>query len=259
MSVFPSHPPSQLKYKLALVKLQKHHTKRISLWRACFMLCCGLSLSLLSTLPYWQVKEQSQIKINGGKLINKNNIYRTLNFDYPQFIWGINGEKIEQKIESIPSVAVAKVNRKIIPPEIVISLQEKNPVALASFQGQVGFLDSQGEWISLNFYGNLDLDNALPRLKVIDYELQFKKIWSQIYHLISLHPELKVSEVHWHQSGSIYIQTKIGRFFLGSESSRLEEQFQIMSKLINLPQQLASSEISYIDISNPEVNLIQRY
>ena len=256
MSAFP---PPQLQYKLTLVKLQKHRSVRLSLWRAGLLICCSMSLGILASLPYWQVKQQSQIRINGEKLVSEKTIHSTLNFAYPQFIWSVDGLNLAQKIESIPSVAVAQVNRRIIPPSIIISLQEKKPVALAAFQGEVGFLDFQGEWIPLKFYGNINADYPLPKIKVINYEMQHRKSWRKIYRLISLYPELKISEVEWNQSGSLFLQTKIGRVFLGSELSRLEQQFKIMTKLKNLPDHLESSEIAYIDLSNPQVNLIQKY
>jgi len=256
MSAFP---PPQLQYKLALVKLQQHRSHRISLWRACLLIFCTMSLGLVAALPYWQIKQQTQIKISGDKLVSKNSIYRTLKLSYPQFIWMVNGLNLKQKVESIPSIDTAQVNRRIIPPSIIISLQEKKPVAVATFQEQVGFLDAEGEWISLNFYDKLNADYSLPKIKVINYESRFKMAWIKIYQLISLYPDLKISEVHWDQFGGLFIQTKIGQFFLGSELSRLEQQFKIMTKLKNLPKHLEPSEIAYIDLSNPNANLIQRY
>ena len=252
-------PAPQLKYKLAIAKLQKCHAARVSMWRASLMVCSTISLGLLSNLDYWQIKEQNQIKISGEKLVTESTIYRSLNFNYHQLVWQINGEQLTKNIESIPSIAAAKVNRRIIPPEILIDLEEKHPVALASFQGQVGFLDARGVWIDQDFYSNIDSRDTLPQLKVIDYQLRFRGTWSKLYNLISLYPELKIDEVQWAQSGGIFIQTKIGRFFLGAELSRLEQQFQIMSQLKNLPQYLDRSEIAYIDLSNPEGNLIHRY
>lgn len=252
-------PPPQLQYKLALVRHQKHQANRISLWRACLLICCTMSLSLVTTFPYWQIKQQSQIKISGEKLVSENTIHRTLKFVYPQFIWTVDGLNLAQKVESIPSISAVKVNRKIIPPSITINLQEKKPVAVATFQEGVGFIDSHGEWISLDFYDNINADYSLPKLKVINYEMQSRGTWSKIYQLIVLYPDLKISEVSWDQSGSLFIQTKIGQVLLGSELSRLEQQFKTMSKLENLPDHLESSEIAYIDLSNPSVNLIQRY
>lgn len=256
MSAFP---PPQLQYKLALVKLQKHRATRISLWRACLLICCTMSLSLAATFPYWQIKKQTQIKISGEKLVSENTIYRTLKFAYPQFIWRVNGLNLAKQIESIPSVATVKVNRRIIPPSIIVSLQEKIPVAVATFQEEVGFIDDQGEWISLNFYDNINANYSLPKIKVVNYEMHLKKTWRKIYQLISLYPDLKISEVYWDQSGKLFIQTKIGQVLLGSDSSQLEQQFKTISQLKNLPDHLASSEIAYIDLRNPQVNLIQRY
>ena len=256
MSVFP---PPQLQYKLALVKLQQRRELQISLWRACFMISLTMGLGIAATLPNSQIKARSQIKIDGETLVSEDKIYQALNFRYPQFIWSVNGINLGHKIESIPSIQAAKVNKQIIPPTITISLHEKKPVALATSQGEVGFLTSQGEWIEQKFYGNINADFPLPKLKVIDYKIQFRQHWHKIYQLISLYPELEITEVHWQSSGNVFLKTKIGQVFLGSESSRLTQQFKIISKLKNLPNKIDSSEIAYIDLSNPGVNLIQKY
>jgi cell division protein FtsQ len=252
-------PPPQLQYKLALVKLQQHRLTRLALWRACCIVSCATGLSLAAIFPNSQIKAQNQIRINGDTLVGEDTIYQALKLTYPQFIWSVNGIEITQKIEAIPSVEAAKVNKQIIPPLITISLQEKAPVALATAQGEIGFLNAQGEWIAQKFYSSNEANFPLPKLKVIDYQLQFQPTWQKIYQLILLYPELKVSEVHWQTSGDIFLETKIGQIFLGSESSRLEQQFKTISKLKNLPKQLKTSEIAYIDLSSPGVNLIQKY
>jgi cell division protein FtsQ len=252
-------PPPELQYKLTLVKLQQHRLTRLALWRACCIIFCTTGLGLATVLPNSQIKTQNQININGDTLVDKNTVYQALKLTYPQFIWSVNGIEITQKIEAIPSIEAAKVNKQIIPPLITISLQEKAPVALATAQGEVGFLNTQGEWIAQKFYSGTKANFQLPKLKVIDYQLRFQSTWQKIYQLILLYPELKVSEVHWQTSGDIFLETKIGRVFLGSESSRLEQQFKTISKLKNLPKQLKTSEIAYIDLSNPGVNLIQKY
>jgi len=223
------------------------------------MVGCATGLGLLATVPNSQIESQSQIVINGEQLVSENTIRQALKFSYPQFIWSVNGIELARRIESIPSVAAVKVSKQIIPPTIAISLQEKTPVALATSQGQVGFLSQSGEWIEQKFYDNTDLDLPLPKLKVINYQSQFSSIWSKIYQLNLLYPELKITEVHWREGDGIFLKTKIGEVFLGSKSSRLEQQFKIISKLKNLSAQVDTEEIAYIDLSNPGVNLIQKY
>ena len=252
-------PPPELQHKLTLAKLQKHRLARISLWRSCFVISCTMSLGLIAALPYWQIEQQDQIQISGEQLVNKDTVYEALSFTYPQFIWTVNGLKLTQKIESIPSITAAKISKQIIPPIITISLQEKTPVALAISQGKVGFLDVYGEWIDQKFYGDIDADYSLPKIKVINYQSQYQLTWSKIYQLILLYPELEINEVAWNQSGNLFIQTKIGRVFLGTDLSRLKQQFVIMAKLQNLPDYLERSEIAYINLSNPDLTLIQKY
>lgn len=256
MSAFP---PPQLKYKLAKVEIQEQRLSRIALWRSCFVTCCAVSLCLGATLPYGQIKQQSQIQISGEKLVSKDTIHTALEFSYPQLIWTVNGVSLTQEIESIPSIATARVNKQIIPPRLKISLQERTPVALAIFQDKVGFLDLHGQWIEQKFYANLDNHFALPELKALNYQPRYQKSWSKIYQLISLYPELKVNTVEWNQSSSLFLHSKIGKVFLGSDLSRLNEQFKIMLKLQNLSTHVDRSQIDYLDLSNPNLNLIQKY
>jgi cell division protein FtsQ len=256
MGVFP---PLQLQHKLALVKLQKHRLERISLWRSCLVITSAMTLGYAITLPYWQIKEQSQIKITGVNLVSEDTIYTAINFNYPQFVGMVNELNIVRKIESIPSIAVAKVNKQIIPPRLIVSLQEKEPVAIATSEGKVGFLNDRGEWIAREFYTDIEVDDSLPMLKVINYQKSYQQQWHQIYRLIALYPELQINEIQWQEFGGLFVQTKIGGIFLGADSSRLEQQFKTMVKLSNLPKYFKSSDLAYIDLSNPRVNLIQKY
>ena len=254
-----SFPPPQIKYKLALVKAQDIRLSHQTLWRSCFVVFCAVSIFLLATLPYWQIKHQSQIEINGEKLISKSSIYNALKISYPQFIWKINGLNLAKQIESIPSIAGARINRIIIPPKLIVSLQEKAPIALATSQGKVGFLDTNGLWIDQKFYDNISADFALPKLKVLNYQIQYQPEWVDIYQLISLYPELEITELQWNQSGDLLLHTKIGKVFLGSDLSQLKRQFKTMLKLQNLPDYIENSQIAYIDLSNPNLDLIQKY
>ncbi|MEL6496665.1 MAG: FtsQ-type POTRA domain-containing protein, partial [Cyanobacteria bacterium J06623_7] len=218
MSVFP---PPQLQYKLATISIQQRRAARLALWRACLIIGGTLSLGVIATVPNSQIKTKQQIDIAGETLVSEAAVHRAMNLAYPQFIWSIDGISLAHKIESIPSIATARVSRQIIPPTIEITIREKTPVALATSQGKVGFLNAEGEWIEQSFYDNLNTKSPLPELKVIDYKTQFQHAWTQVYRLILLYPELKISEVRWQSGGNIYLETKIGQVFIGSQLSRL--------------------------------------
>ena len=252
-------PPPQLKYKLALVDIQENRLSRLAIWRAAIVVCITISIFVLGILPYWQIEHQSQIIVKGNKLVSKNNIYQNLDFAYPQYIWTVNGGNLAQKVVRLPSVAEVRINKSLIPPQLIVFLQEKNPVALATLAGNVGFLDSNGQWIAQKNYDNIHADFALPKLKVINYQVQYQSTWQKIYQLILSHQELKITELKWSQSGNLFLQTKIGKVALGSNSTRLKKQFTTMLKLQTLPKYIENNKIDYIDLSSSDLNLIQKY
>ena len=261
-----SFPPPKLQYKLAVIDIQKHRQLKIALWRSCFMLGCILGLGFLSDSSLWKIEDISQVRFDGNRLVAPQTIHDALNFTYPQLIWKIEAEDLAQKVESIPSVEAASVNRQIVPPRLIVSLQERIPVAIATSQERMGFLDINGEWIEQEFYTNIDdaraVDFNLPKLIVHNYQSSHRQSWIDLYRLISLYPELKINKVQWNHSGNLFLQTKIGKVALGikgTNSSRLEKQFEIMLKLQNLNDRINRDRIAYIDLSNPNVNVIQRY
>ena len=261
-----SFPPPKLQYKLAVINIQKHRQSRIALWRSCFMLSCILGLGFLSNSSLWKIKNISQVRFDGNQLVAPQTIHDALDFTYPQLIWTIEVESLARKVESIPSVKIANVNRQIVPPQLIVSLQEKIPIAIATSQGKMGFLDINGEWIGQEFYTNIDngrsVDFNLPKLIVHNYHSSYRQSWIDLYRLISLYPELKINKVRWNHSGNLFLQTKIGKVALGikgTNSSRLEKQFEIMLKLQNLNDRINRDRIAYIDLSNPNVNVIQKY
>ena len=258
-----SFPPPKLQYKLAVIDIQKHRQSKIALWRSCFMLGCILGLGFLSGSSLWKIKDISQVRFDGNRLVASQTIRDALDFAYPQLIWTIEAENLARKVESIPSVKTANVNRQIVPPQLIVSLQERIPIAIATSQGKMGFLDINGEWIGQEFYTNIDdaqsANFTLPKLIVHNYQSGYRQSWINLYQLISLYPELKIDKVQWNQSGNLLLQTKIGKVALGTNSSRLEKQFEIMLKLQNLNDRVDRNRIAYIDLSNPNVNVIQKY
>ena len=251
-------PPSQLKYQLASIKIQNRRLARIALWRSTFLIGCALGIGLVANLPIWKINGRSQIKIDGSQLVSEETVYNALKIAYPQLVWTVDGLALTRQVEAIPAIEFATANRQLVPPQITISLQEKNPVAVATSEGKIGFLNSAGEWIDRKFYANID-DSSLPKLKVINYQTQFRDRWQQIYQLITLYPELQINELQLQQSGNVFLNTKLGRVFLGAKPSHIKRQFEIMARLENLPEQLDPSEIAYLDLSNPEAALIQKY
>ena len=256
MSLLPS---SELAKRLASVERYRRKSLSLAFWRSAIVISCATGLLCLANSSYWQIQRQSQIKIIGNNLVSKKTIKQILDFSYPQFIWSINSGKLTAKLAATPSIAAAKVSKQIFPPQLTVSLQERYPVALALESGKIGFLDAEGQWIDRDFYGNIGTEFPVPQLKLIDFEERYRSHWLALYRLISNHSTVRVSEISWDKSGGVFLRTEIGLIYLGSDLSRLTEQFEIILRLRTLSERLASQDISYIDLSNPDLNLIQKY
>ena len=250
---------AKLKHKLSRLQQQNQQLLRLALWRSLLVTSLAGGLLWLAILPYWQITHKSQIQIEGDRLIDKDIVYSVINFNYPQFIWLIHSHQLAQKLESIPSILATRVTKQIMPPRLTVSLQERVPVAVALSQGKVGFLDKKGNWIAQKFYGNIDSDFPLPQLKVVNFQPHNRDYWLKIYRLINFYSTIKINEVIWDKSSNLWLKTEIGTVYFGADLSRLEDQFKMLARLRNLPAYFERSKIVYIDLSNPNFKLIQKY
>ncbi len=252
-------PTSKLKQKLSLLERKQRYAWYRSLWRSVFVIGCTTGLLLAVSLPYWQIQQKSQIQIEGAKLVSKDTIYSGLGLTKPQYIWNISNQKLAQKLEIMSSIEAAKVSKQIFPPRLIVLVKERKPVALALFDGKIGFLDREGVWIPLDLYDRRNKGFTLPELKVVNFQSGSRHAWLQIYNTISLYPALKIDEIRWDESANLFLKTEIGTVYLGSDLSKLSKQFKTLARLKNLPKYFEISNIDYIDLSNPNFELIQKY
>ncbi len=63
----------------------------------------------------------------------------------------------------------------------------------------------------------------------------------------------------WNESGDVHLKTQLGMVYLGSPHFRLEDKFAALARLQNLPRYLDRSQINYIDLSNPDLRIIEKH
>ena len=233
-----------------------------------------------TTRPNWVLSESNQIVIEGNQRLSKQTIQSLLPLSYPQSLLRIKPEAIAQSLEAQPPIAEATVNRQLFPPGITVQVKERVPVALAlgggfspialtkfpivnppstSFsnsRGAVGLLDQNGVWIPIQSYGSLSSTLKLPNLKVVGLPEQYRPYWSQLYQAVS-HSPIKVFEIDCQDPANLILKTELGSVHLGSYSSRLAEQLNILAQMRQLPSQLSASQIAYIDLKNPAAPSVQ--
>lgn len=248
----------ELKRKLSRLKRQNREERQRVIWRAFFVSALAGSLISIAALPQWQINNRGQIHLKDNHLIREDSVFSSLALSYPQSIWTISSQQLSENLETIPAIATAKVSRQILPPTLLVFLQERVPVAVAFSEGNIGFLDAEGTWIPGSFY-QLDSDFPMPNLKVINWQSEYRSYWTQIYRLLTQYSSVKIFELRWEDPTNLILKTEIGTVYFGSPSERLADKFLVLAKLRNLPEYLNNSEIAYIDLRNPDLRLIEKY
>lgn len=244
---------SSLKNRRQSLRTQRRLKAWQSLWR--FLALCGLTGSLCwgISLPYWLIRESSQVKIEGNHWLSTEQLYQLLSFSYPQSIWQLPSQRLKQQLETHPPIADVQVNRSLIPPEVNIIVQERQPIAIATSAQGVGFIDREGVFIPQSFYQG---KSPQLSLKVIGYENDYHPYWQGLYTAITQSP-VAIREVDWRNPSNIILKTDLGMVYCGAYSSQFSQQLQVLSQMGQLSSRIALNRIQYLDLTNPSVPTVQ--
>ncbi len=66
-----------------------------------------------------------------------------------------------------------------------------------------------------------------------------------------------MTEIDCQDPANIILKTELGIVHLGSYSSHLTTQFKVLAQMRRLTQQVKSSQIAYIDLTNPKTPSVQ--
>ncbi|MCX7594406.1 MAG: FtsQ-type POTRA domain-containing protein [Fischerella sp.] len=230
----------------------------------------GLAGSLLwiGIQPIWVLKNSQDVVISGNQLLSDQEVQSLLGLSYPQSLWRVEPSRIARSLLQQPSIAQAKVSRRLFPPGLLVQVQERVPVAIAQMQRgkrnvdkdnqtmNVGLLDAKGVWMPLEKFTSLNSRVKLPSLKVIGSPELYRPYWPSLYQAIRKSP-VKVMEIDWQDPTNLILKTELGPVHLGTPSSHLLEHIQVLAQIRHLPSQLNPNQIEYIDLKNPEHPLVQ--
>jgi cell division protein FtsQ len=225
--------------------------------------------------PAWLIARSEQVKVEGNQWLSDKAVRSLVPLSYPQSLWGIQPQALAEKLESTGPIAKAKVTRNLFPPSLTIEVAERLPVAVAqptavlrsnSDKEKVGWLDARGGWMPSESYtatvrshnssigpGSIQgpgPQRSLPSLKVIGPLELYRASWPKFYQGLS-GLTVKVFEIDWQDPNNLILKTEIGTVHLGPYSSRTAEQLKVLDRMRQLPKQLDSSLIAYIDLKNP--------
>lgn len=276
-----NHPPSDLPAtnldalspaELIQRRRELRHQRRVrgfqSVWRVLAIGAIAGGVVWLTTLPIWVLRSPEQVTISGNRYLSEAAIRSLLDLKYPQSLVRLKPEDLVQTLESHGPIAQAIVTRRLDPPGLTIVVWERHPVAQTVASPAMtnappeqqplpaGLIDASGVWMPLESYADLESNLALPTLKILGMQESHRAQWPSLYQTL-LASGLKVTEIDWRHPGNLILKTEIGVAHFGPYSYRFPQQLAVLKRMQSLPKKVKSSQISYIDLRNPDVPVLQ--
>ncbi len=279
-------PVSQTELTQRRQKLRRQRRVRFfqTSWRSLAVTGLAGGAVWVATLPAWVIRKPEQVTIKGNQFISAQTIRTLLPIAYPQSLLKIQPQALAETLKSKAPISEATVDRQLFPPGLTVRVRERNPVAIAqpSSRGsisspqptatksgqpaqtsdsqanptQTGLLDENGIWTSLETYTSLNQSFKLPTLKVIGKLSQYRLNWTTLYQTLSRSP-VKVSEINWEDPNNLILKTEIGFVHFGLYGSNFANQLKALDQMRRLPNHVNPSQLSYIDLRNPDSPFIQ--
>ncbi|MBW4513222.1 MAG: FtsQ-type POTRA domain-containing protein [Scytonematopsis contorta HA4267-MV1] len=243
-----------------------------TIWRGVALSGLAGSLLWVAIQPIWVLSDPTkQIMITGNKLLTDKGIQSLLlqynpTLSSPQSLLRIDPTTIAKSLNRQEIIAQARVSRSLFPPGLIVQVVERKPVAIAqkispdaetaSNRVSLGLLDANGVLMPFEKYKLLKPSVEAPTLKVIGSPEKYRLYWNQVYEAVS-HSRLKITEIDWQDPTNLILNTELGKVHIGSVSSQLPEQINVMAQLQHLPKKVNFNQIDFIDLRNPSNPLVR--
>jgi cell division protein FtsQ len=240
-------------------------------WQMISMTGITVGVIWLVTLPDWMLSDPSQVVIEGSKSLSPDVIRAMLPITYPQSVLALQPEALARQLEAEAPIADATVTRRMFPPRVIIHIQERHPIAIVYADPQnslplpqgkfenlvaIALLDSEGTWIPYEQYVTLNSSQKLPNLKVVGIQEHNRTQWKSLYDTLSRSP-IKITTIDWREPSNLILHTDLGLVHCGPFGARFPEQLKILDQMRKLPDSLETEKIAYIDLSNPDMPMLE--
>lgn len=260
MTIIEEVSQAQLAHRRQKLRSQRRLKILQTIWRTVAVSSIAGGVVWAIARPGWVIRQPEQVEIAGNELLSTEAIRLALPIDYPQSLWSLQPQDLARALSAKAPIARATVSRHLLPPRLIIEVLEREPVAIAvnssGLSKVLGLLDSQGVLMAKDSYTNEGGSFPLPDLTVIGAPEQYQPHWEAVYQAISRCP-VKILTIDWQNPRNLILNTELGIVHVGSYSSQFATQLLTLAQMQQLPEQINSSQIAYIDLTNPASPSIQ--
>lgn len=239
-----------LKSRRKTLRVQRRFKAWQGVWRFLALLGMMGGLIWMVSWPHWMIRDKSQIKIVGNKLLSSDKIRQFLKISYPQSIWQLPLHELTQQLKAEPPLKDIHLTRQLFPTQITVTVKERQPIAMGTSSQGEGYLDATGIWISKKFYKKDTKVETEQDLTVLGFEPQYRSYWLEIYHLILQSP-INVMTVDWQDPSNLILKTELGTVHCGPYGNRFREQLQVLAKMREISSHIPPDRRFYLDVTNP--------
>ncbi len=244
--------------RLSSRRLELRHRRRQrfleATWRT--ILLSGFAGGLIwgATQPIWVLTRPDQIEVIGNKMLSDQAVRGLLPLTYPQSLLRLQPQQLARDLEAVSSIQSATVTRRLLPPGLTVTIQERRPVAVAIQGNETGFVDARGGWIPASAYPATG-EMPPPRLRVIGLNDHLRLLWPDLYSQIQRSP-VQVSEIDWRDEHNLILKTELGTVHCGAYGPDFGAQITTLDRMRGLSARVAADTLDYIDLRNPRAPAI---
>ena len=208
----------------------------------------------------WKISKPEQIRVEGNQYLTDDAIRSILAISYPKLIMELAPAQLTAKLIAQGSIASAKIDRGLLPPHLVVQVQDLPPIAQIltdnDSRSQI-FVDERGRQMPISSYQPTIL-SSLPKLQLRLPTTGRCPDWPQLYQVIQTSP-VAIGIVDCRDPQNLFLQTEIGKVRLGVAgiNSRSNQRIQQLDRLRDWQKDAGSVDVDYLDLENPDAPKLQ--
>jgi cell division protein FtsQ len=225
------------------------------LWR--LLAFCGLATGLgyLVLDQGWHLSRPEQVEVGGSTNVGRERVLEVLELEFPVPLLDLPPQQISERLRASLAVEEIRVQRRMLPPRLLIDLTDREPVAraerLTPDGPEQGLVDLEGHWMRPEVLPS----GQAPQtgIRVLGWQRRLRPTLEQVLRQRERMGS-PLTTVRFEPDGSLWLTTQaLGEVSLGPEDGRLERRIEVMRHLSEtLPGKLGGQTVRSIDLSDPE-------
>jgi cell division protein FtsQ len=273
MTDLVSPSPEELSNRRRALRKQRRIRNLQNIWRVLAIVGLAGGAVWFIQKPFWlTLSRPEQVVIEGNQMLADAAIREVLDLQYPEPLLQIEPETVAQRLQTQSPIAFVQVERRLFPPRLEITLQERQPVAVTipsrpgteaadtaekTPANYPGLVDIEGYWMPHDPSLGLDSKFEVPALRIRGFNRRYQEQWPELYEAMGS-SSIQINEVDLRSPGNLILKTELGVVHLGIyDPLRFQEQLSTLPRFRSFTTNPNAPAIDFIDLSNPQMPAVK--